>query len=178
MAPINGNASASGQHDWPKMHLLVQVSELTARVVLHYDAIASHPFDEKDVRMNARGAPGVRLTWTTSAKDRIGTGLGQSKFWFTLGHPTINEVYYPRIDSPQTRRWRTDTDKLSQHVTAGVRPAPGRLPLHKVVPRCIVAFIAFFGLRSIGLVPLIELKPMAVAPIPDDDCHRCAGPWH
>ncbi|MCA1979660.1 MAG: glycosyl hydrolase, partial [Thiobacillus sp.] len=52
---------------------------------------------------HAFGAPGIAPTWTTSDKDLVGTALGSSRVWFTLGHGIVNEVYYPRIDIPQIR---------------------------------------------------------------------------
>jgi uncharacterized integral membrane protein (TIGR00698 family) len=58
------------------------------------------------------------------------------------------------------RRWR---DEPAPHVTAGDRPAPGRLPLHRLLPWYIVGFLILLGLRSVGLVPLVALRPMAVA---------------
>src|SRR6202035_4045370 len=51
----------------------------------------------------APGAPGIAPTWTSSAKDVVGCALGPSRVWFTLGFGIINEVYYPRIDTPQIR---------------------------------------------------------------------------
>ena len=51
----------------------------------------------------APGAPGMSPTWTSSAKQMVGTTLGSSRVWFTIGHGIINEVYYPRIDIPQIR---------------------------------------------------------------------------
>jgi uncharacterized integral membrane protein (TIGR00698 family) len=62
-----------------------------------------------------------------------------------------------------TRRWRDEPDEPAPHVTAGDRPAPGRLPLHRVLPWYIVGFLILLGLRSAGLVPLAALRPMAVA---------------
>src|SRR5215469_13720119 len=53
--------------------------------------------------MNAPGSPGIWPTWTSSAKDMVGTALGPSRLWFTIGHGIINEVYYPHIDMPQIR---------------------------------------------------------------------------
>jgi glucoamylase len=53
--------------------------------------------------MNAPGAPGIRPTWTSSAKDMVGTALGPSRLWFTIGYGIVNEVYYPRVDAPQIR---------------------------------------------------------------------------
>jgi len=51
----------------------------------------------------APGAPGIEPTWTSSDKDLVGTSLGPSRLWFTIGHGIVNEVYYPRIDIPQIR---------------------------------------------------------------------------
>lgn len=61
-----------------------------------------------------------------------------------------------------TRRLRDQTDEATPHVTAGDRPKPGKLPLHKVVPWFIVGFLALAGLRSAGLIPGVLLKPAAV----------------
>ncbi|WP_210202484.1 glycoside hydrolase family 15 protein [Alsobacter soli] len=53
--------------------------------------------------MDAPGQPGIPPTWTSSAKDMVGTALGPSRLWFTIGYGIVNEVYYPRVDSPQIR---------------------------------------------------------------------------
>ncbi len=53
--------------------------------------------------MNAPGSPGIRPTWTSSAKDLIGTAVGPSRLWVTVGFGIVNEVYYPRVDMPQIR---------------------------------------------------------------------------
>ncbi len=60
----------------------------------------SPPADPLD---HAPGAPGSAPTWTSSAKDMVGCGLGPSRLWFTLGFGIVNEVYYPRVDIPQIR---------------------------------------------------------------------------
>src|SRR5438874_278887 len=52
---------------------------------------------------HAPGAPGIPPTWTSSAKDFVGTSLGPARLWFTLGFGIVNEVYYPRVDTPQIR---------------------------------------------------------------------------
>lgn len=62
-----------------------------------------------------------------------------------------------------TRRWRDEPDEPAPHVTAGDRPAAGQLPLHRLMPWYILGFLVLLGLRSVGLVPLVALKPMAVA---------------
>ena len=60
-----------------------------------------------------------------------------------------------------TRRMRDETDEATPHVTAGDRPAPGRLPLHKLVPWFIIGFLVLAGLRSAGAVPQDMLAPAA-----------------
>jgi glucoamylase len=52
----------------------------------------------------AFGAPGVEPRWTSSQKDAVSTAYSaSSRVWFTLSHGTLNEIYYPTIDRPQTR---------------------------------------------------------------------------
>ncbi len=52
----------------------------------------------------AFGAPGVEPRWTSSRKDAVATAYAaSSRVWFTLSHGTLNEIYYPTIDRPQTR---------------------------------------------------------------------------
>src|ERR1041385_5928516 len=52
---------------------------------------------------HAPGAPGIAPSWTSSAKDMVGTSLGPARLWFTLGFGIVNEIYYPRVDTPQIR---------------------------------------------------------------------------
>lgn len=59
-----------------------------------------------------------------------------------------------------TRRLRDAPDEAAPHVTAGDRPKPGGLPIHKLVPWFIVGFLALAGLRSAGLVPHVVLTPI------------------
>ncbi len=52
----------------------------------------------------AFGGPGLEPRWTSSRKDAVSTAYAaSSRVWFTLSHGTLNEVYYPTIDRPQTR---------------------------------------------------------------------------
>ncbi|HVB64537.1 MAG TPA: glycoside hydrolase family 15 protein [Nitrolancea sp.] len=53
--------------------------------------------------MSAPGAPGIQPAWTSSAKDGVSTTLGGSRIWLTIGRGILNEVYWPRVDSPQIR---------------------------------------------------------------------------
>ncbi len=52
----------------------------------------------------AFGAPGIEPRWTSSAKSGIGTAYNSSScIWFTLSHGIVNEIYFPHVDSPNTR---------------------------------------------------------------------------
>jgi glucoamylase len=52
----------------------------------------------------AFGAPGIEPRWTSSAKDGVGTAYhSASCIWFTISHGIINEIYFPHVDSPNTR---------------------------------------------------------------------------
>ena len=52
----------------------------------------------------AFGSPGLPPRWTSSEKDAVSTAYAAStKIWFTASHGTLNEIYYPTIDRPQTR---------------------------------------------------------------------------
>jgi glucoamylase len=52
----------------------------------------------------AFGGPGMEPRWTSSRKDAVSTAYAaSSRVWFTLSHGTLNEIYYPTIDRPQTR---------------------------------------------------------------------------
>ena len=47
---------------------------------------------------------GWRRRWTSSEKDAVSTAYSaSSRVWFTVSHGTLNEIYYPTIDRPQTR---------------------------------------------------------------------------
>ena len=60
-----------------------------------------------------------------------------------------------------TRPMRDETDEPAPHLTAGDRPRPGRLPLHKMVPWFIAGFLLLAALRSAGMVPPAVLPPAA-----------------
>jgi glucoamylase len=52
----------------------------------------------------AFGAPGTVPRWTSSAKEGLGTAYSRSScLWFTLSHGIVNEIYFPRVDQPNTR---------------------------------------------------------------------------
>jgi glucoamylase len=52
----------------------------------------------------AFGGPGLQPRWTSSEKDTVSTAYNAgSRIWFTASHGTLNEIYYPTIDRPQTR---------------------------------------------------------------------------
>jgi glucoamylase len=59
---------------------------------------------EPTLKNPAPGAPGIPPRWTSSAKDAIGTAYSTgSHVWFTLSHGIVNEIYYPHVDTPNTR---------------------------------------------------------------------------
>ncbi len=58
-------------------------------------------------------------------------------------------------------RLREETDEVAPHVTAGDRPAPGHVSIHKVVPWFIIAFLALATLHSLALIPAAALAPTA-----------------
>lgn len=52
----------------------------------------------------APGAPGIEPRWTSAAKEGVGTAYSKdANVWFTLSHGIVNEIYYPHVDSPNTR---------------------------------------------------------------------------
>lgn len=52
----------------------------------------------------AFGRPGIAPKWTSSSKEGVGTALSDaSPVWFTLAYGILNEIYYPRVDSANTR---------------------------------------------------------------------------
>src|SRR5271155_1132649 len=61
------------------------------------------PSPTTEIQDHAPGAPGITPTWTSSAKDIVGCGLGPWRLWITLGFGIVNEVYSPRVDTPQIR---------------------------------------------------------------------------
>src|SRR5688572_29606792 len=55
----------------------------------------------------AFGAHGIEPRWTSSAKEGVGTAYHTScRLWFTLSHGIVNEIYYPRVDHPNTRDFK------------------------------------------------------------------------
>jgi len=53
---------------------------------------------------SAPGVPGSMPTWTSGAKEGIGTSTAvESKVWFTLEDGIMTEVYYPRLDTADVR---------------------------------------------------------------------------
>jgi glucoamylase len=53
--------------------------------------------------VNAPGWPGLSPTWSSSAKDIVGTALGAGRVWYTFGYGILNEVYWPSCSLPQIR---------------------------------------------------------------------------
>jgi uncharacterized integral membrane protein (TIGR00698 family) len=63
--------------------------------------------------------------------------------------------------SALTARLREETDEPAPHLTAGERPAPGRVAVHRLVPWFILGFLGLAALRSAGFVPHAMLGPAA-----------------
>lgn len=91
--------------------------------------------------MNAPGGKGGSPTWTSSAKDLVGTALGTGRVWYTVGRGILNEVYWPSCSTPQIRDlgFIVAGDGFWAEVKRENRyelstPAPG-VPLPKVVHR-------------------------------------------
>ncbi len=50
------------------------------------------------------GGPGLPSNWAPGAKQAVGTAVGAaSPLWFTLAQGVVTEIYYPRVDIPNTR---------------------------------------------------------------------------
>ncbi len=65
---------------------------------------ASRPAATEPAPGPAPGAPGEVSTWTSGAKEAVGTAAGvASKLWFTLQGGVVSEVYYPRLDMANVR---------------------------------------------------------------------------
>ncbi|AWV17555.1 hypothetical protein A3862_20320 [Methylobacterium sp. XJLW] len=58
-------------------------------------------------------------------------------------------------------RLRREADSAASSPTEGERPASSRMPLHRLVPWFILAFLTLAGLRSAGLLPEAAVHPMA-----------------
>lgn len=58
-------------------------------------------------------------------------------------------------------RLREATDEPAPTVTAGDRPAPGHIALHRLVPWFILAFLLLATLRSLDAIPAAALAPAA-----------------
>ena len=61
-----------------------------------------------------------------------------------------------------TRRLRDEADEAAPHLTAGDRPQPARLSIHRLVPWFILGFLGLAVARSIGMIPSAALHPAAV----------------
>jgi uncharacterized integral membrane protein (TIGR00698 family) len=57
---------------------------------------------------------------------------------------------------------RDETDEPAPEITAGQRPAKGRLAIHQLVPWFIVGFLIVAALRTMGVIPHPVLEPTAI----------------
>lgn len=82
---------------WRRAALGAAVLATTSLLAAAVPAGATGPAD-------APGAPGISSSWTTGAKNGVGTSTTpRSKVWHTLGQGILNEVYYPRLDVPNVQ---------------------------------------------------------------------------
>ncbi len=58
----------------------------------------------------------------------VGSALGSSGVWSTLGFGIVNEVYYPRVDIPQIRDLGFRSCELKIHGGLTGRGRPARWP--------------------------------------------------
>ncbi|HEY4289841.1 MAG TPA: glycoside hydrolase family 15 protein [Puia sp.] len=121
----------------------------------------------------APGGPGVKAKWTSSAKSGIGKALdATSDIAFTLSHGIVNEVYYPREDTPCIRDMellvtdgdsffseeKRDTDHHTDMMSEGV-------PAYRMTNTCkqqrykIIKEVVVDPLRS-TLLQQIRFEPM------------------
>src|SRR5438874_2943247 len=88
--PVPGTARASGVS---LCRLRLRAAAVAAAVALVVGTLAG--------AAQAPGAPGASSSWTSGAKQGLGTSTTlASKVWYTLGQGTLNEVYYPTADIP------------------------------------------------------------------------------
>ena len=93
----------------------------------------------------APGGPGVRARWTSSAKSGIGKAINaNSDIAFTLSHGIVNEIYYPREDTPCIRDMEmlvTDGDQFfseeKRHTHHEIERMGDGVPAYSVVNKCI-----------------------------------------
>ncbi len=62
-----------------------------------------------------------------------------------------------------TRRQRDENDEPTPYLTAGDRPKPDKLPVHKLVPWFIVGFLVLAAIRSAEVIPEAVWLPVAAA---------------
>jgi glucoamylase len=68
------------------------------------DRSVDRPTAESATTREAFGRPGAAPVWAPGSKQGIGTSAdAASPLWFTLAQGVITELYYPRVDVPNTR---------------------------------------------------------------------------
>jgi len=94
----------------------------------------------------APGWPGSEPRWTSSAKTGVGTSLSSaSRVWFTLSHGILNEIYYPRLDTPCTRDLglivtdgREFFSEEKRHARSQLSYPSAGVPFYRLVNSCAV----------------------------------------
>ncbi len=82
----------------------------------------------------AFGWPGIEPRWTAGSKDGVGTAYSDaSKIWFTLWRGILTEVYWPTVDTPQTRDLQfliTDGETFFHEEKRDLVPTMERMSMH------------------------------------------------
>lgn len=88
----------------------------------------------------AFGRPGLSPAWSRASKQGVGTSMSdRSKVWFTIAGGVVTEVYYPTVDTANTRDIRflvTDSktffDTEGKDTTAEVSYIEAKAPAYRV----------------------------------------------
>jgi glucoamylase len=69
--------------------------------------IEKHEETRPKTPKRAKGKPGAKPFWSSSAKTIVGTASSsRSRIWYTIGNGTLNEIYFPDVDQANTRSIR------------------------------------------------------------------------
>ena len=108
------------------------------------DQIEKHDSTQPKTPKPAPRGPGSKPRWTSSAKTGVGTAISQtSRIWYTVGQGVLNELYFPDVDTANTRTVRflvTDGETFfsdEEHDAAHVVTAfADGVPGYEVVSTC------------------------------------------
>ena len=91
----------------------------------------------------APGQPGELPRWAPASKDGVGTALGVSPVWFTVGRGAVEEVFFPSPDQPRIAGlWMTMADGIQffsderTDANHGVDRPDDTVPLYRLTSTC------------------------------------------